>query len=452
MRRNSVQSFLAFLIAVGVAVAVVTFAIGPVDATARAGKSDLNRELDVFGQVLQQIHANYVEKRDDKQLIEGAIKGMVTSLDPHSSYMTAKEYAAIRDQLSGEFGGLGVEITIKDGVIRVVSPIADTPAARAGLLANDAIAEIDGTPANGLSIDQAVDKLRGPAGTSVTVTISREGIAKPFDVTMKRAIVVVNPVVAKAVGDVGDIKISSFTEHTHDRLKEAVARLNSEIGPELKGFVIDLRNDPGGLLEEAVAVSDDFLDQGTIVATKGRTAADMQRFTATPGDLTAGKPIVLLINGGSASASEIVAGALQDNRRATVVGTRSFGKGSVQSIIELGGDRGALRLTTARYFTPSDRSIQAEGIEPDIVVEEARPAGSDPDLAATKTTSEASLPNHLKNPNAPNAETGSGGSSAYVPDDPDKDTQLQYAVKLIRSQPAGQPQASRNSAKSLGLF
>ena len=452
MRRKSVQFFLASLIAAGAAVAVVAFGIEPIDATARAGKSDLNRELDVFGEVLQQIQANYVEKPDDKNLIEGAIKGMVTSLDPHSSYMNAKEFRAIRDQLSGEFGGLGVEITMKGGVIRVVSPIAGTPAAKAGLLANDAIAGIDGAPADGLSIDQAVDKLRGPVGTRVTATISRDGIAKPFDVTMKRAIIVVNPVVAKAVGDIADIKISSFTEHTHDRLKEAVAKLGSEIGPELKGYVIDLRNDPGGLLEEAVAVSDDFLDRGTIVVTKGRNTADVQRFTATPGDLAGGKPVVLLINGGSASASEIVAGALQDNKRATVVGTRSFGKGSVQSIIELGGNRGALRLTTARYFTPSDRSIQAEGIEPDIVVEETPPAGAETDLAATKAPSEASLPGHLKNPSHAEAEAASGGSSAYVPDDPEKDTQLQYALKLLRDPPAGGPQARRIQAKSLGLF
>jgi carboxyl-terminal processing protease len=259
---------------------------------------------------------------------------------------------------------------------------------------------------------------------------------KPFNLTMKRAIIVVNPIKTRAEGDIAYVKIASFSEQTHVKLKDAVSKLKSEIGSRLKGFVIDLRNDPGGFLDEAIAVSDAFLDQGAIVVTKGRNGVDIQRFNATPSDIADGMPIVVLINGGSASAAEIVAGALQDNGRATIVGTRSFGKGSVQSIIELGGKRGILQLTTAQYYTPAGRSIQAKGIEPDISVEEAKPAGMEADLGESKT-SEASLPGHLKNPNNDDAAAGSAGSSAYVPDEPENDTQLQYALKLMRNQPYG---------------
>ncbi len=384
MRRNSNPSLMAPVCTATLAVAGIAIGILLEHSAAHAAKSNLSRQLDVFQEVLQQVRENYVDKPDDKRLIEGAIKGMVTSLDPHSSYMTDKEFKVMNDELQGKLAGVGVEITMMEGTLKVVSPVDGTPAARAGLLANDVITNINGMRVIDLSIDQAVDKLRGPAGTSVTVTISRSGLNHPFDLTMKRAIIVVEPIRPRAEGDVAYVKIAGFSEQTHVKLVEAVKKLQSEIGPRLKGFVIDLRNDPGGLLDEAIAVSDDFLDRGAIVITKGRDGADVQRFDATREDIADGMPIVVLINGGSASASEIVAGALQDNGRATIVGTRSFGKGSVQSIIELGARRGALLLTTSQYFTPSGRSIQARGIEPDVSVQAAPPAGMETNLAAIR--------------------------------------------------------------------
>ncbi len=443
MRRNSNPSLMATVCTSTLAVAGIVIGILLGHSAAHAAKSNLSRQLDVFQEVLQQVRENYVDKPDDKRLIEGAIKGMVTSLDPHSFYMTDKEFGARWNQLQGEFAGVGVEITIKDGVLKVVSPVDDTPAARAGLRANDVITDIDRMPVRGLSIDQVVDKLKGPAGTSVTVTVSRSGMDKTFDLTMKRAIIVANPIKTRAEGDIAYVKIVDFSEQTHVKLEEAVSKLKSEIGPRLKGFVIDLRNDPGGFLDEAVAVSDAFLDRGVIVVAKGRNGTDVQRFDATPSDIADGIPVVVLINGGTASASEIVAGALQDNGRATIVGTRSFGKGTVQSLIELGGKRGVLQLTTAQYFTPSGRSIQARGIEPDVSVEEDKPAGIEADLAPNKTN-EASLPGHLKNPNNADAAASSGGSSAYVPDEPEKDTQLQYALKLLRNRPYAESTAPGN--------
>lgn len=401
-----------------------------------SGNSDLYRQLDVFGDVIEQIHDHYVEKPDDDKMIEGAINGMLAALDPHSSYMNSKQYTQMQEQMTGEFGGIGIEVTSEEGILKIVSPLDGTPASKAGLLANDLIVDIDDTPTDGFTLQQAVDKMRGPVGSTIKLTIVRKGATAPIQVSLKRAVISVSPVTARAEGNIGYVKISSFGEQTQTKLAEAIAGLKSDIGSQLAGYVIDLRNDPGGLLDQAISVADDFLDHGNIVVTKGRGNKETERADATPGDITGHKPIIVLINGGSASASEIVAGALQDNKRAKVVGTRSFGKGTVQTVITLGQDRGALRLTTARYFTPSGRSIQAKGIDPDVVVDEKLTPEMAAKFATAKPQNEASLANHLKNPDGGKTATGQPGkdsvSLAYVPDDPAKDTQLQYALKTLR--------------------
>ncbi len=335
--------------------------------TASTANPEIYRELDVFGEVLERVRADYVDKPDDSKLIESAIDGMLSALDPHSSYMDAKEFRDMQVQTRGEFGGLGLEVSMENGVVKVVSPIADTPAARAGLQSGDLITALDKTQLQGLTLQEAVEKMRGPVHAPITLTIVRKGVDKPFEVTMVRDVIHIRPVKYSAENDVGYIQITSFNEQTTGDLEDAVKHLKKEIGPNLKGYLLDLRNNPGGLLDQAISVSDDFLDEGAIVITKSRNLEETQRTNARLGDITDGKKLVVLINGGSASASEIVAGALQDHRRATIVGTRSFGKGSVQTIIPLGSN-GALRLTTARYYTPSGRSIQAKGIEPDTVV------------------------------------------------------------------------------------
>ncbi|MGC2342316.1 MAG: S41 family peptidase, partial [Methyloceanibacter sp.] len=341
--------------------------------TASTANPEIYRELDVFGEVLERVRADYVDKPDDSKLIESAIDGMLSALDPHSSYMDAKEFRDMQVQTRGEFGGLGLEVSMENGVVKVVSPIADTPAARAGLQSGDLITALDKTQLQGLTLQEAVEKMRGPVHAPITLTIVRKGVDKPFEVTMVRDVIHIRPVKYSAENDVGYIQITSFNEQTTGDLEDAVKHLKKEIGPNLKGYLLDLRNNPGGLLDQAISVSDDFLDEGAIVITKSRNLEETQRTNARLGDITDGKKLVVLINGGSASASEIVAGALQDHRRATIVGTRSFGKGSVQTIIPLGSN-GALRLTTARYYTPSGRSIQAKGIEPDTVVHEDLPA------------------------------------------------------------------------------
>jgi carboxyl-terminal processing protease len=332
--------------------------------------SETYRQLNLFGEVFERVRADYVEEVTDEKLIESAINGMLTSLDPHSSYLSPKDFEDMQVQTKGEFGGLGIEVTMEDGVIKVVSPIDDTPAARAGVLPGDIITHLDGEPVLGLTLAEAVDKMRGPANTEIKLTI-RRGNKEPFDVVVKRDVIRVDSVRSRPLDDIGYVRVTSFTEQTDQGLKKAVDKLKSDMGSGMKGLILDLRNNPGGLLDQAIAVSDDFLDKGEIVSTRGRNADDVQRTNARPGDIAEGLPIVLLINGGSASASEIVAGALQDHRRAILLGTRSFGKGSVQTIIPLPG-HGAMRLTTARYYTPSGRSIQAKGIEPDIVVEPAK--------------------------------------------------------------------------------
>jgi len=332
--------------------------------------ADTYRLLNLLGDVFERVRADYVEETTDKELIEAAITGMLTSLDPHSSYLNAKNYREMQVQTRGEFGGLGIEVTMEGGLVKVVSPIDDTPAFHAGLEPNDLISHLDGEAVLGLTLAQAVEKMRGRVGTDIRLTVRREG-REPFDVTITRAIIKIRPVRSRLEDNVGYVRITSFNEQADKGLKAAIEKINEEVDGALQGIVLDLRNNPGGLLDQAVAVSDAFLDKGEIVSTRSRKPEDTQRFNARPGDLAEGLPVVVLVNGGSASASEIVAGALQDHGRAIVLGTKSFGKGSVQTIVPLLG-HGAMRLTTARYYTPSGRSIQGTGIEPDIEVAQAR--------------------------------------------------------------------------------
>jgi carboxyl-terminal processing protease len=354
------------------------------------------RELDLFGDAFERVRANYVREVEDSELINSAINGMVSSLDPHSSYMDPKEFSDMQVQTRGEFGGLGLEVTQEDGLVKVVTPIDDTPASRAGLKTGDFISAIDGISIQGMPLNEAVSRMRGPENSKVTLTILRGGEKRPMDVTLTRAVIRVESVKFERKGDIGYIRISSFSEKTDAGVKRAIAELKKQIGPGLiRGYVIDLRNDPGGLLDQAIAVTDNFIVSGEVVSTRGRRADDTQRYNARAGDIADGKPIVVLINEGSASASEIVAGALQDHKRATIVGVTSFGKGSVQTIIPLGGQRGgALRLTTARYYTPSGRSIQATGITPDIAVSNlTEKAQAEADQFTSR--SEATLAGHL---------------------------------------------------------
>ena len=396
-----------------------------VGSAARAASSDTYRQLNLFGDVFERVRSDYVEKPDDGKLVETAISGMLTGLDPHSSYMDAKSFRDMQVQTRGEFGGLGIEVTMEDGLIKVVSPIDDTPASKAGILANDIISNLDDEPVQGLTLNQAVEKMRGPVNTKIKLKIIRKGQDKPLEVTLTRDNIRVRSVRARVESDdIAYIRITTFNEQTTEGLKREIGNLTSQIGSDkLKGYILDLRNNPGGLLEEAVSVSDAFLDRGEIVSTRGRNAEETQRRTAKAGDLAKGKPVMVLINGGSASASEIVAGALQDHKRATVLGSRSFGKGSVQTIIPLGSGNGALRLTTARYFTPSGKSIQAKGISPDIEVLEDVP---DDSKSKTDTKGEASLRGHLK---AEGDEQT--GSQSYVPPDVKDDKALKMAVDLL---------------------
>ena len=333
-------------------------------------RADTYQQLDLFGEVFERVRAEYVEQVTDKELIEAAISGMLTSLDPHSSFLNADNFQDMQVQTRGAFGGLGIEVTMENGLVRVVSPMDDTPAFRAGLEAGDLISHLDGEPVLGLTLSDAVDRMRGRVGEDIILTILR-GEQEPFDVTVTRDVIRVQSVRWRTEGNVGYIRIASFTEQTTSGVERAIDEIASELGGDVIGFVLDLRNNPGGLLDQAVEVSDVFLEQGEIVSTRGRHEDLAQRYNADPDDLIEGLPLVVLINGGSASASEIVAGALQDHGRAVLLGTESFGKGSVQTIIPLGG-QGAMRLTTARYYTPSGRSIQALGIEPDIEVQPAR--------------------------------------------------------------------------------
>ncbi len=375
-------------------------ALGLLPAAHGANDMSAYRQLDLFSDAFERVRANYVRPVDDGELINAAIEGMVSNLDPHSSYMDAKAFADMQIQTKGSFGGIGIEVTMENGLVKVISPIDNTPASKAGLKAGDYIAAINGAAVQGLDLNAAIDKMRGPAGSKITLTILRttdKALAKkPFDVTLTRAVVAVDEVRWHREGDVGYIRMPGFNENTASGLENAVRELKRQIGPSIKGYVLDLRNNPGGLLDQAVQVSDDFLTAGEVVSTRGRHSEDTQRYDAHGGDVTEGRPVVVLINGGTASASEIVAGALQDHRRATILGMTSFGKGSVQTIIPLGEGGGALRLTTARYYTPSGHSIQAQGIVPDVAVAQ----GDEDDIPRIARPSEADLPGHLANGDA----------------------------------------------------
>jgi carboxyl-terminal processing protease len=371
---------------------LIVLALAPSAAPTHAASSETYRQLNLFGDVFERVRNEYVEEVTDEQLIESAIKGMLTSLDPHSNYLNAKAFKDMQVQTRGEFGGLGIEVTMENGVVKVVSPIDETPAARAGLQPNDLITHIDGEQVLGLNLNEAVERMRGPVDSEIVVTIVRDGVEQPFDVTIVRDIIRIQSVRYRVEENVAYLRITSFNEQTESGLYRGMEEMRDELGDELQGVVIDLRNNPGGLLDQSVAVANAFLDQGEIVSTRGRRNESTQRYNAREGDVAEGLPIVILINGGSASASEIVAGALQDHRRAVVLGTRSFGKGSVQTIIPLPGN-GAMRLTTARYYTPSGRSIQAKGIEPDILVEQVTLQQPE---SGVQGRSEADLRGHLE--------------------------------------------------------
>ena len=399
-----------------------------IGTSARAAVGDTYRQLNLFGDIFERVRSHYVEKPDDSKLIEGAVNGMLNGLDPHSSYLDPKNFRDMQIQTRGEFGGLGIEVTMEDGLIKVVAPIDDTPAAKAGIRAGDVITHLDDEAVQGLTLNQAVEKMRGAPNTKITLKVMRKGVDKPLDIAIVRDVILVRPVRSKVEDDIGYIRITQFNDQTTEGLKKAIKDLTDQIpADKLKGFVLDLRNNPGGLLDQAISVSDAFLERGEIVSTRGRDPDETQRFNARPGDLIKGKPVIVLINGGSASASEIVAGALQDHKRATLVGTRSFGKGSVQTIIPLGPGNGALRLTTARYYTPAGRSIQAKGIVPDIEVLQDVPEEVKARISGD-IKGESSLRGHLK------AAEGDekGGSQSYVPTDTKDDKALNAALDLLR--------------------
>jgi carboxyl-terminal processing protease len=395
-------------------------------ARAAASADDAYSQLNLFGEVFERVKASYVEKPDNAKLIEGAITGMVTSLDPHSRYMNAKAWTEMQETTSGEFGGLGIEVTMEEGLVKVVSPIDDTPASKAGIMSGDLISKIDGDNVQGMTLEQAVNKMKGPVDTKTKLTIIRKGADAPLDVAITREIIHVRPVRFHVEnGDIGYIRVTSFNEQTTDGLKKAIASISKDVPQDkLVGYVMDLRNNPGGLLDQAVSVSSAFLQRGEVVSTRGRNPEETQRFTAHGGDLTKGKPLVVLINGGSASASEIVSGALHDHKRATLIGTRSFGKGSVQTIIPLGAGNGALALTTARYYTPSGRSIQAQGIAPDIEILQDVPAEL---KGRVDTIAESQMRGHLQNTEG--AEQT--GSQSYVPPEEKDDKALHAAFDFL---------------------
>ena len=455
MTRLRIATTAAIMAFLAVPVAYTAWSQDKADAAKNADKSELYQQLNLFGDVLERVRRDYVEPVEEKTLIENAINGMLSALDPHSSYMNAKTYKDMQVQTKGEFGGLGIEVTMDNGLVKVVSPIDDTPAAKAGLQAGDLIFALDGEPVQGLTLQEAVEKMRGKVGTPIKISVRRAG-KDPFDVSLTREIIKVRSVRYRLeAGDIGYIRVTSFTEQTTPGVLDAIEKLKKEAGGKLKGFILDLRNNPGGLLDQAIALSDAFLDKGEIVSVKARKNEDVQRWNAKAGDVANGLPIVVLMNGGSASASEIVAGALQDHKRAIVLGTRSFGKGSVQTIMQVAGG-GALRLTTALYFTPSGRSIQKEGIKPDIEVEQAKIEN----IQAKGGFREENLRRSITNPNAkgekgddkkdeakPEAakpgdkkddkpQAGAAPAPAVDPDEPPKeavsDYQLLRAVDLIK--------------------
>jgi carboxyl-terminal processing protease len=409
-----------------------------------APSTENSRQLELLGKILDTVRSNYVDKPDDGKLLDSAINGIIGSLDPHSSYMNAKSYRDMQVATSGQFGGLGLQVGMEDGLLKVMSPMEDTPASRAGIVAGDVITQVDGVPTKGLTLNQAAEKMRGAPGTEVRLEIVRKDVAEPLNLTLTRQVIKVSSVLQRDEGgDVGYIRLAQFNSGVANELEQAVKALSAKIPPDrLKGYILDLRNDPGGLLDQAVRVAGAFLTSGEIVSIRGRDTDQVQHFNAAPGDLIDGKPLIVLINGGSASASEIVAGALQDQKRATIVGSRTFGKASVQTIIPLGQGNGALRLTTARYYTPSGHSLQAQGIAPDIEVLQDVP----PELAARAATrSESTLPGHLK---AEGEEQS--GSQSYVPREEKDDKALQTALALIRgtqTNPAFPPSAAQAASE-----
>jgi carboxyl-terminal processing protease len=415
---------------------------GPLIAQETEPESSVYEQLDLFGDIFERIRAQYVEEVPTDELVTAAINGMLTSLDPHSSYLSAKDFDDMQVQTRGEFGGLGIEVTQEEGFIKVISPMDGTPAAKAGILAGDFITHVNGESLQGMMLDDAVEKMRGPIGSEIIITIVREGATEPFDVSIIRDTIKLVAVKGRVVGNTAVLRVTTFNDQTTSGMREELAKAVEELGgmDNLSGVVIDLRNNPGGLLNEAITASDAFLEKGEIVSTRGREAGSGERYNANPGDLINGKPIVVLINGGSASASEIVAGALQDHRRAIVVGTKSFGKGSVQTLIPLRGD-GAMRLTTARYYTPSGRSIQALGISPDIVVNQPAPKPADAEAedepaSAVRQRSEADLRGAINNDSMTDEEKrlyeeelARAEESAKLRDE---DYQLAYAVDIIK--------------------
>jgi carboxyl-terminal processing protease len=424
---------------------------GPLVAQEAVQDSSVYEQLDLFGDIFERVRSQYVEDVPTDELITAAINGMLTSLDPHSSYLSAKDFEDMQVQTRGEFGGLGIEVTQEEGFIKVIAPMDGTPAAKAGILAGDFITHVDGEAVSGIMLDEAVEKMRGPIGSEIIITVVRQGTLEPFDISIIRDTIKLTAVKGRVVGKTVVLRITTFNDQTTTGLNEELKKGVEELGgaENLEGVVIDLRNNPGGLLNEAISVSDAFLDKGEIVSTRGRAPDRGERYNATAGDLIGGKPIVLLINGGSASASEIVAGALQDHRRAIVVGTKSFGKGSVQTLIPLRGD-GAMRLTTARYYTPSGRSIQALGISPDIVVQQPEPKPVDPNAteeeksAALKERSEADLRGAITNDSMTEEE-----KRLYLEEQQraeesaklrDEDYQLAYAVDIIKGLTAIAPE------------
>jgi carboxyl-terminal processing protease len=442
--------------------------VGPIMGAGaqEGGRAETYRLLNLFGDVFERIRAEYVEPVNDRDAIENAIQGMLSGLDPHSSYMNPRMFRDMQVQTRGEFGGLGIEVSQEGGYIKVISPIDETPAARAGVRPGDLITHLNGNSVQGISLQEAVEQMRGERGTAIRLTIRREGAERPIELSITRD--VIRPQVVRfrmEGGDIGYIRLSSFNEQTEAALRRAMQQLRQQAGANLKGLVLDLRNNPGGLLDQAVQVSDDFLDQGEIVSTRARRQEDAQRWNARAGDIAQGLPIVVLVNAGSASASEIVAGALQDHRRAVVMGVKSFGKGSVQTVMPIPGN-GAMRLTTARYYTPSGRSIQATGIEPDIEVLATREDTTT--AAVARRDREADLRRALRNDNAaPQAQQAAPpppplnlpasliervqrqpaeGAAAFDPTKPETDHQLQQAVQLLRGI-AALPAAQRRAAR-----
>ena len=394
--------------------------------------------LDLFGDIFERIRSSYVEEIDEEKLIESAISGMLSSLDPHSSYMAPEDFSTMQVQTRGEFGGLGIEVTQENGFIKVVSPIDDTPAANAGIEAGDFITKVDGESTLGKTLDEAVDKMRGPVGSEIIITVVREGVDEPFDVSIIRDTIEIKAVKARTEGKTIVLRVSSFTSKTYPNLKDSLEKEIKTAGgiENVNGVVVDLRNNPGGLLNQAIRVSDAFLESGEIVSTRGRAAGDAERYNATPGDLTNGKPVVVLINGGSASASEIVAGALQDHHRAIIVGTKSFGKGSVQTVIPLSSDGAAMRLTTARYYTPSGRSIQSLGVSPDILVKQRVRSDEDPEKDQNFQRFEADLENSLSNDSLTEDERNFLENERKQQEETAKmrndDYQLSYALDVLK--------------------